>query len=275
MVLPRIRPATVRTPFYSFLRNEAKNMTSHTAAKRPGFSEPDYDTGTDPAPDGTSMVEAAYERLLVMINEFEIKPGERINEGVVSRKLGISRTPLREALNRLAIEGFLTIRASRGFYCRDLDPSETMDLYQLRAIIEVAAVRLAAEKAAADELASLAQFLKTSSSSDSYSIDDQIAYDEGFHEEIVRLSGNNEMLKLMKSLNQRIRPLRWIYLHRGRPTTQAEHRQILAALMAKDADKAAELMKSHITLRREEIEEAIRHIYGEIYVGRVGGARRA
>ena len=43
--------------------------------------------------------------------------------------------------------------------------------------------------------------------------------------------------------------------------------------MAKDADRAAELMKSHITLRREEIEEAIRHIYGEIYVGRGGGAR--
>lgn len=250
-------------------------MTLHTAAKKSGSSGADYDTGTDPAPDGASMVEVAYERLLVMINEFEIKPGERINEVSVSKRLGISRTPLREALNRLAIEGFLTIKAARGFFCRDLDPNETMHLYQLRAIIEVAAVQLAAEKAAADELASLAQFLKTSSSSDSCSIDDQIAYDEGFHEEIVRLSGNSEMFKLIKSLNQRIRPLRWIYLHRGRgrPTTQAEHRQILAALMAKDADRAAELMKSHITLRREEIEEAIRHIYGEIYVGRGGGAR--
>lgn len=257
------------------MRNGAKTMTSHTAVKLSGSSAIDADAGAEPAPDATSMVEVAYERLLVMINEFEIKPGERVNEGVVSRKLGISRTPLREALNRLAIEGFLTIRAARGFFCRDLDPGETMDLYQLRAIVEVAAVQLAAAKAEDNELASLAQFLKTSSSSDNYSIDDQIAYDEGFHEEIVRLSGNNEMLKLLKSLNQRIRPLRWIYLHRGRPTTQAEHRQILAALMAKDADKAAELMKSHITLRREEIEEAIRHIYGEIYVGRGSEARRA
>lgn len=248
-------------------------MTSPTVATKSGSSAVDHDTGNDPAPDGISMVEAAYERLLLMINEFEIKPGERINEVAVAKKLGISRTPLREALNRLAIEGFLTIRAARGFFCRDLDPSETMHLYQLRAIIEVAAVRLATDRAAADELASLAQFLKTSSSSDSYSIDEQVAFDEGFHEEIVSLSGNTEMIRLMKSLNQRIRPLRWIYLHRGRPTTQAEHRQILAAMMSKDADKAAELMETHIIRRRDEIEEAIRHIYGEIYVGRGSGSR--
>ncbi len=222
---------------------------------------------------GTSMVVTAYERLLSMINDFQIKPGERVNEVAVAKKLGISRTPLREALNRLAIEGFLTVRAARGFFCRDLDPTETMHLYELRAVIETAAVRLASEKAEAHELASLAQFLKSSSSADDFPIDEQVAYDEGFHEEIVRLSGNTEMLKLMKSLNQRIRPLRWIYLHRGRPTTQAEHRQILAALMAKDGDKAAELMQGHIMRRREEIEEAIRHIYGEIYVGRVSGNR--
>ncbi len=223
--------------------------------------------------EGPSMVEAAYDRLLVMINEFEIKPGERVNEVAVAKKLGISRTPLREALNRLAIEGFLIVRPARGFFCRELDPTETMHLYEMRAVIECAAVRLATERAAAHELASLAQFLKTSSSTDDYPIDEQVAYDEGFHEEIVRLSGNTEMLKVMKSLNQRIRPLRWVYLHRGRPTTQAEHRHILAALMAKDADKAAELMGSHIKRRREEIEEAIRHIYGEIYVGRSNGSR--
>jgi DNA-binding GntR family transcriptional regulator len=248
-------------------------MKSSPVSKKRGTSEshgvhnePDVPPAT--FPEGTSMVETAYERLLVMINGFEIKPGERVNEVAVAKKLGISRTPLREALNRLAIEGFLTIRAARGFFCRDLDPDETMHLYELRAVIEAAAVRLAAERAEAHELASLAQFLKSSSSSDDFSVDEQVAYDEGFHEEIVRLSGNGEILKLMKSLNQRIRPLRWIYLGRGRQATQAEHRQILAALMAKEADKAAALMETHIMRRREEIEEAIRHIYGEIYVGR-------
>lgn len=245
-------------------------MNLNIADRKSSAAKTGQDAAAGPADaQSTSMVVTAYDRLLSMINDFQIRPGERVNEVAVAKKLGISRTPLREALNRLAIEGFLTVRAARGFFCRDLDPSETMHLYELRAVIETAAVRLACEKAEAHELASLAQFLKSSSSADDFPIDEQVAYDEGFHEEIVRLSGNTEMLKLMKSLNQRIRPLRWIYLHRGRPTTQEEHRQILAALMAKDGDKAAELMRSHIMLRREEIEEAIRHIYGEIYVGRV------
>ncbi|MFB9949226.1 GntR family transcriptional regulator [Rhizobium puerariae] len=216
-----------------------------------------------------TMVKVVYDRLLAMINDFEIKPGERVNEVLVARKLGVSRTPLREALNRLAIEGFLTTRPAKGFFCRDLNPEDTFQLYQLRAIIETAGVRLAARSARDEDLTKLRDFLMSTADSKDEPIESLLSYDETFHESIVKMSGNAEMLRVMKNLNQRIRPVRWIDLNRrGRPATQREHQLILTALIERDADKAASLMEQHITRRLDEIDSSIRQIYGHIYVGR-------
>jgi DNA-binding GntR family transcriptional regulator len=67
-----------------------------------------------------SVVDRVYEQLKAMSVSFELKPGERLNEGKLAKRLGVSRTPLREALNRLNTEGFL----GKGFFCRELDAHE-------------------------------------------------------------------------------------------------------------------------------------------------------
>ncbi len=224
---------------------------------------------TRPADAAATMVKLAYDGTLAMINEFEIKPGERVNEVLVAKKLGVSRTPLREALNRLAIEGFLTIRPAKGFFCRELNPEDTFQLYQFRNILETAGVRLAAANAKDEDLVRLRDFLASTADPKDEPIEALLRYDETFHEEILRMSGNAEMQRVMRNLNQRIRPVRWIYLHhRGRQATQEEHQRILAALMARDADEAARLMQLHITRRLDEIDASIRQLFGHIYVGR-------
>ena len=75
-----------------------------------------------------SRAESLYLAVKDMAILFEFKPGERINEVGLARRLGASRTPLREALNRLVAEGFLVLKQDRGFFCRDLKPREMYEL---------------------------------------------------------------------------------------------------------------------------------------------------
>src|ERR1700743_403542 len=90
-----------------------------------------------------SIVDRVYEQLKAMAISYEFKPGERLNEGELAKRLGVSRTPLREALNRLNTEGFLRFTPGKGFFCRELDAHEIFALYALRQSIEVAGERFA------------------------------------------------------------------------------------------------------------------------------------
>ena len=102
---------------------------------------------TDPAPKPESNVDRITAQLRRMAAEFEIKPDERIREGEMAKRLSVSRTPLREALNRLVSEGFLTFTGGQGFFCRSLTPDRILDLYEARAGVECEAMRLAITRA--------------------------------------------------------------------------------------------------------------------------------
>ena len=82
--------------------------------------------------DQGSSVDRVYATLRDMAINFDFKPGERLNETALTSKLNVSRTPLREALNRLVAEGFLTLAKGQGFFCRPLSPEQILELYQLR-----------------------------------------------------------------------------------------------------------------------------------------------
>lgn len=107
----------------------------------------------------SSSVVRLYDHIKDRAISFSFKPGERINEVDLAKKLGASRTPLREALNRLTAEGLLTFERGRGFFCRDLKPREIFELYQLRSTLEVTSARLACELATDDELDAVKIFL--------------------------------------------------------------------------------------------------------------------
>jgi DNA-binding GntR family transcriptional regulator len=215
-----------------------------------------------------SVVDRVYEQLKAMAVSYEFKPGERLNEGDIAKSLGVSRTPLREALNRLKTEGFLRFAPGKGFFCRELDAHEIFDLYELRKALEVSAVRLAIGRAKDLDIDALIAFLdRTGPDPGERSAVELVELDEAFHEGLVAMSDNAEMLRVLRNVNARIRFVRWIDMDRiNRSKTQAEHRALLVSLKARDEAACIELLEKHIDRRLDQITAAIKEGYAQIYM---------
>ena len=135
-------------------------------------------------------VEALYNRLKEMTVNFGVRPGERLNEVALARALDASRTPLREALNRLAAERLIEFQPGKGFFCRDLDARSIFDLYELREAVECAAVRRACERASDGDIARLKEQLHASGLTYvGKTIREVTENDEAFHIGIARTVG--------------------------------------------------------------------------------------
>jgi DNA-binding GntR family transcriptional regulator len=220
-----------------------------------------------------SAVNRVYEQVKGMAVGYEFKPGERLNEVDLSRNLGVSRTPLREALTRLSTEGLLRFMPGKGYFCRDLDVREIFDLYELRKTIEVAAIRLAVQRAKTEEIDSLIAFLdETGPDSGSRSTEELVRLDEAFHERLLGMSGNAEMLRVLDNVNARIRFVRWIDMRRGdRPRTQSEHREVLVRLRERDEAACVAILEKHIDRRLDQITSALKEGYAQIYMSSTEG----
>lgn len=212
--------------------------------------------------------EQIYERIKTMAMTFAIRPGERVNEVELSRLLNVSRTPLREALNRLMMEGFLTRAPNRGFIGRPLDAKQVFDLYELRRVLETSIVAIACERATDDEIAELERFVKTSKDRpEDANASSLLALDEQFHERVAQLTRNSEMLRAVQSINARIHYFRWIDMQNGRRRyTQQEHLKIVKALKERDVTAASSLVAGHISRRLDRIVDVIRMGFAEIYM---------
>jgi len=215
-----------------------------------------------------NIAEEVFLRLRDMAICYELKPGERLNEVELSTRLGVSRTPVREALYRLAQDGFL-VESGRGYSRRALDVKETMSLFEARTAVEVECARLAASRGSEQALTDIETFLDNSVRTSTTSpVAHLVELDEGFHEHIALAANNGELLRMLKSVNERIRFIRWISMETvGEYYTQAEHRKILLALKQRDAVTAEQLIRSHIGRRNDQIVQAITTGLARIYLG--------
>ena len=210
---------------------------------------------------------ALYESVKEMTVNFAIRPGERINEGALARQLDASRTPLREALNRLVAERLIDFRPGTGFFCRALEAQDIFDLYDLRRVLETAAVTKACATASAADITDLRQGPYAEGLLyKGLTIAEVVAKDEAFHIALARLSGNAELVRQLIAINERIRFIRWIDMGRRVMETKGEHTAIMDAVEARDADTAADLMSAHITKRMDQIVSAVREGYSSIYM---------
>jgi DNA-binding GntR family transcriptional regulator len=208
-------------------------------------------------------VDALHEKLKALAVTYGLRPGERVNEVALARQFNVSRTPLREALNRLMVEGFLSRTAKKGFVRRRLDAKEIYGLYEFRRALETAVIHLAGARAKDEELAELLEFVD--SSKDEGDEDSKalrfLKLDEEFHERLAALTGNVEIVAQLKSLNARIHFVRWIDMQHRRRSTQNEHRAIVVALQARgDGAKAEKLLSAHISRRLGQIVEVVRQV---------------
>jgi DNA-binding GntR family transcriptional regulator len=207
----------------------------------------------------------AYDVLRDRLLRFKFLPNQKINENLLADELRISRTPLREALNRLAAEGLL-VSSGRGLSIPGLEPEVVFDLFEARLEIECATVRMACERATDADLARMSDFLELSmAESPDASVDRLIELDLHFHDTIAKLAGNKVLRQTLCNLNDRIHLIRWIAMEGRRQGTQAEHRRILDHMQARDDRAAMAGMREHILHRNEDILAAIKAAYGHVY----------
>jgi len=211
-----------------------------------------------------------YEHVKLMAMRYQFRPNERINESELSKRLNVSRTPLREALSRLSAEGFIVAEHSKGFFARALDPKEVFDLYEFRCGLESAIVRLVCERATDDELQELKRNAEhTMQRMEMLSPTDILARDEKFHLDLARLSRNAEYVRSLEAVNNRIHFVRWID-HKHRINQRTGHTDLVNKIIGRDADAAVEYLDRHIKKHYQQILDVTKSSLLHIYMGEGG-----
>ncbi len=213
-----------------------------------------------------ARVDAIYSDLKAKCIAFEFRPGDRLNEVALARALDVSRTPLREALNRLVSEEMVVFKPGEGFFARLLEPKAIYDLYELRLILETASVRYAALRASDEALlAFAARHRDAEARLSGMTVGEAVQDDEAFHLDIARLSGNESLVGQLDRLNEQIRLVRWVDMAQRVHETKSEHAQMIEALVWRNGPGAAVLMEGHISRRMDQVVDAVRvgisHIY--------------
>ncbi len=204
-----------------------------------------------------------------MVMTYQFRPDERLNEVDLAERLGVSRTPLREVLNRLVAEGLLQFVPNYGFSCRPLDMKTIFSLYEVRCGIEMISVKLAAERASDRDIADLTKFWEKARKKLSQCTSEELVqFDQSFHERIAELSGNEELLLILKNINNRLYYVRYTFMGKNsrRNATGDEHKAILEALTKRDGDTCSQLMQAHINRLYSQLEEVIKEGIAQIYM---------
>lgn len=213
-------------------------------------------------------VNRIYNQLRVMVTTYQFRPNERINEVELADMLGVSRTPLREALNRLTAENLLTFVPNYGFAARALDTQTIYELYQLRSALETLGVTLAATQARDEEIDGLIAFWQNVSPEFAdLPAETALGHDLEFHERLVGISGNTELSNSLDTINARLYFVRLVFMGKKqrRAETCHEHQAILEALKHRDASTGADLMQVHISRLQNQLVEVIRESITLIY----------
>ncbi len=215
-----------------------------------------------------TSVNEIYKILHDMVISFQFPPGSKISEVSVAESLGVSRTPVRQALQELATRKLLIKRPSKGFYSRKIEKNEIFDLYELRECVEMKAVELAAKRASDEELNGLYELWQEGSKlPNTASTEILHKRDRDFHMYIADMSNNQQIVELLHNINDRIYFVRWIDMTDRAPKTQHEHEKIVEFLLERKGREAAEVMQKHINKRMEDIVLSTREAYARIFTG--------
>lgn len=212
--------------------------------------------------------ERAYRVIRQLLVDFRLRPDERINEVRLAQTIGVSRTPVREALNRLASEGFVIFIPNKGFFFRALEIDDLLQLFELRAIIESGAFRLACVRGSDGDIAALENFWREALLRYAENDPDEIlVLDETFHLRMAEISGNHEATKAIEGLNGRIRFVRRVQIELGQnhPRMVDEHTQLVAALRERDGERGSALLARHISMTFEDAKSAIKEAIFRTY----------
>jgi len=193
-----------------------------------------------------ALYQDVAEQLRQQIFARELEPGVRIDEKKLATEFGISRTPLREALKVLAVEGLVTMKVRRGAYVTEVSRDDVAQVYHLLGLLESDAAADVAAKASDEELHSL-QALHERLEKQQRQRDAFLATNEQFHLQLLQVAGNRWRAQIVQDLRKVMKLNRHHSLFReGRlAESLVEHRALMHALLARDADLARRLMRVH------------------------------
>ncbi|MGQ9857888.1 MAG: GntR family transcriptional regulator [Thermodesulfobacteriota bacterium] len=212
--------------------------------------------GADPP--RRSIRESVYSRLKARILSGELAPGERLAEEHLAEELGVSRTPVREALQKLATEGFIRPLPTRGFRVAGDSREEMVDIFELRAVLEAYALRLASERISTEHLEALEEFIDQAEKAyRNKDIDGVFHWNTRFHDTLNDLVSHRPRLhRLIADLRKYVLRYRKDTLHylSGARRSIDGHKKILLALRLGDPDLLEKMMREHV---REAQEDAL------------------
>lgn len=194
-----------------------------------------------------SVREAAYGHLRDAILQGTLLPGTRISEPNLAEQLGVSRTPVREALQRLSQEGLVELTPAKGARVRVLSAGEVREVYEVRAMLEGEAARLAAERADGAELEALEHHLTQLDRLPAEGFAAQMRVDFDFHAALVGAAHNQALARIYGDLRSSLALVRsYQQTLSQHPKTRHQHHQILRALRERNPEQAAYAAKTHV-----------------------------
>ncbi|GGU11887.1 GntR family transcriptional regulator [Streptomyces violascens] len=200
--------------------------------------------------------ERVYEALLELITTRALRPGQHLVESELAGHLGVSRQPVREALQRLNTEGWVDLRPAQGAFVHEPTEEEADQLLSVRTLLEAEAARLAAANSGSAGMAALEKLCaKGEQAVEDDDVDLAVATNAAFHAKVMELAGNLVLAELAGQVDRRVR---WYYspvARRRGKQSWIEHRDLIAAISARDEQRATEVMRAHTEHTRTTYHE--------------------
>ena len=198
--------------------------------------------------------EIVYEELKRQILRGKITPGMRMMEVELAEEMGVSRTPVREAIRKLEKEGLVTIEPRRGAYASDISVKDMVDVLEVREDLEGFAAFLAADRITEAEVDELREITENYSEAvRNNDTEKMITFDERFHKKIVASSGNKTLIQLSETVQELALRFRYLYYDdfSRYVNMPVEHKEILDALTSGNGDMARRSADDHVRKLKE------------------------
>lgn len=208
-----------------------------------------------PIPNPTSVIditninEKIYNLIKSRITHFEYPPGKQINVRQLQDEFGVSSSPIKSALFRLAGEGLVEITSRKGTFVKDISKRDLEEIEEVREKLEIGAVEIAIEKISDEQMQKLQEkYEATLIPEERFEYSDFMQKDGDFHLEIIKMTGNQRLIHIYKQLNSHIQIIRFQKARNRRkplPWTHRDHLEILNALKNRDIERAKKAVREH------------------------------
>lgn len=205
--------------------------------------------------------EIVFHKLREAILQGQLKPGERLMELQLASELGVSRTPIREAIRMLENEGLAVTVPRKGAQVAGMTEKDMEDVLEIREALDELAVQTACDRITVQQLTELTQTMQNFETSIQEGDLTKIAkYDVEFHDIIYKATDNPKLATVQNNLREQIYRYRVEYLKdkNNYPALIHEHREILAALKQRNKESVKDIMRNHIRRQAEAVKDVIR-----------------